>query len=538
MSKKYFKAALAVLATCLMLGGCTDNTTDPTSGFIEGEAELQRSIEASEAAKQTASQESTSQESTSQEETSVDEDAAFLFDYVNGWEFCFCSGAGAWDTTLRVNKDGSFEGVFHDSDMGDSGEGYPNGTFYYSKFTGKFTDVEKVSKYVYEATVTDLTYENTPDEKEIIDEMLYVYSAAYGIADTEKVQFYLPGAQTDELPEGYMEWIRMLHFYAYVGSEFYRDIPEELPFCGLYNIDGEDGFYSYNNSRINRVYLTNKAAFPGLRNTRLDLNDDGTYYCVDKDEAGAYSVINMCFKPQKNLNAYSDTEEFVNHCIYNLMEGATFDDVYYLDYSYRDSTPDMIYLNGETTFMAGWRDGTDENSRYYVGRMMMDGDFAYVYAYSASHDDTLMHGEAGSFFLSSLTRTADPGKISGANTEKLAHKITGIVIANGADPTSLLVDEVKWVTWGDKEMMEKYGLTDEDMTDDYAIVEDDGNYKVYQMSERCPIYVQFPQEGPFCEFQTKAGFRQKLSGRTYGYLMELYLDENNVITYAYEPYTP
>jgi hypothetical protein len=198
----------------------------------------------------------------------------------------------------------------------------------------------------------------------------------------------------------------------------------------------------------------------------------------------------------------------------------------------------MIFMNGEMTFMAGWTSETNEDTRYYVARMMLLGDFVYVYAYSAAENDALMHSEAGSFYLSSLTLTADSKGISSANQEKVARKITGIVIANGADPTSLLVDEVLWVSWGDEEMRKKYGLTDDDMANDYAIVEDDGNYKVYQMSERCPIYVQFPEEGPFCEFQTKAGFRQKLSGRTYGYLMELYLDENNVITYSYEPYTP
>lgn len=535
MQRRFLAKAVAALALSLMLCGCSDHKTDidPTAGFVEDEMTIQASLDAKKA-----SSESVEAESTTPPEEEVTDDAAYLFDYVHGWDFSFCSGAGGWSTDMQINADGSFAGIFHDSELGMTGPGYENGSMYYCKFSGKFTDVVKLSKYVYEAKVTDLTYENEPDETEIIDEVQYIYSGAYGISETEKVQFYLPGAQTAELPEEYMDWVKPLYFHAYVGNDFYWDVPEELPFCGIYGVDNENGFFSVNSSGTNRVFVTNKASFPGLQNEVMEVSDDGTYYCVDRASTGMYSVINMCFKPQKELNPYSYPEEYVNHCIYNLMEGQSFADVYYLDYSFRDSTPDMIFMNGEMTFMAGWTSGTNEDTRYYVARMMLLGDFAYVYAYSAAENDALMHSEAGSFYLSSLTLTADSKGISSANQEKVARKITGIVIANGADPTSLLVDEVKWVTWGDKEMMEKYGLTDEDMTDDYAIVEDDGNYKVYQMSERCPIYVQFPEEGPFREFQTKAGFRQKLSGRTYGYLMELYLDENNVITYAYEPYTP
>ena len=37
-------------------------------------------------------------------------------------EFLFMSGAGAWSTQLSLNRDGSFTGVFHDSEMGDRAE--------------------------------------------------------------------------------------------------------------------------------------------------------------------------------------------------------------------------------------------------------------------------------------------------------------------------------------------------------------------------------------------------------------------------------
>ena len=53
-----------------------------------------------------------------------------VFERLDGSTFYFLSGAGAWSTELVVSPDGSFTGYYHDTDMGDSGAGYPNGTRY------------------------------------------------------------------------------------------------------------------------------------------------------------------------------------------------------------------------------------------------------------------------------------------------------------------------------------------------------------------------------------------------------------------------
>ena len=45
-------------------------------------------------------------------------------------EFVFSSGAGAWRTAIVLNQDGSFNGAYLDSDMGDRGNDYPKGTHY------------------------------------------------------------------------------------------------------------------------------------------------------------------------------------------------------------------------------------------------------------------------------------------------------------------------------------------------------------------------------------------------------------------------
>ena len=45
-------------------------------------------------------------------------------------EFFFRSGAGAWRTIITLNRDGTFTGSYLDSEMGESGEGYPHGSAY------------------------------------------------------------------------------------------------------------------------------------------------------------------------------------------------------------------------------------------------------------------------------------------------------------------------------------------------------------------------------------------------------------------------
>ncbi len=34
------------------------------------------------------------------------------------YSFVFCSGAGGWSTDFEIEKDGSFKGAYHDSEMG------------------------------------------------------------------------------------------------------------------------------------------------------------------------------------------------------------------------------------------------------------------------------------------------------------------------------------------------------------------------------------------------------------------------------------
>lgn len=151
--------------------------------------------------------------------------------------FSFSSGVGAWGTILAIHEDGSFEGDYHDMDMGDSGEGYPDGTMYYCNFSGQFSDLVKEDEFTYWTRVESMELEKEPGTSEIIDGIRYIYSEPYGLDSAENILFYLPGTPVENLPEEFVDWMRCTAFY---GGE-----PTELTFTGLYNEASQAGFSSY-----------------------------------------------------------------------------------------------------------------------------------------------------------------------------------------------------------------------------------------------------------------------------------------------------
>lgn len=159
-----------------------------------------------------------------------------LSDYV----FEFSSGVGAWSTDLRIYENGTFKGHYRDADMGDTGEGYADGTLYVCSFTGKFGGLEKVDDFTYKMKLESLTFEEEPNKEEIIDNVRNVYSTAYGIDDGEDFYLYLPGAEFSGLPESYRGWVN--NFYEWVKDSYEEG---KLPFYGLYNEKTGDGFSSY-----------------------------------------------------------------------------------------------------------------------------------------------------------------------------------------------------------------------------------------------------------------------------------------------------
>lgn len=169
-------------------------------------------------------------------QTTAPEVRSFDFSSLEGWEFTFSSGAGAWRTVMTVNPDGSFQGSWTDVNNV-SGQGY-DFEKHWCDFTGQFTQPEFVEAGQWSLQIQNLQYAEAVGREELRwDGGKYVAGTAYGLTDTEKFYLYLPGKPLSELPESFLSWAGLM------GSA-----PEDrlLPFYGLYNVDQEFGFFSQN----------------------------------------------------------------------------------------------------------------------------------------------------------------------------------------------------------------------------------------------------------------------------------------------------
>lgn len=169
---------------------------------------------------------------------SAPDPSAELFAQLNGKSFEFTSGVGGWGTELTFGPNGTFEGFHHDSEMGETGYGYPEGTVYICDFSGRFSDAVKVDDFTWSIHLKDINLDRTPGETKIEEGLRYVYSDPYGLDNGDLFYIYLPGRSTADLPERYMDCVYMACGW-WDGS-----IPSSLPFWGLYNVGGEAGFFS------------------------------------------------------------------------------------------------------------------------------------------------------------------------------------------------------------------------------------------------------------------------------------------------------
>ena len=201
-------------------------------------------------------------------------------------DFTFSSGAGAWETRLNIRPDGSFSGEYWDMDMGSTGDGYPNGTQYGNTFTGTFTDLKKVNDYTWSMKLGEINYTYEIGKEEILDQILYSYTEAYGLDGANEVDIYLPGAPVDELPEEFLQW---------ACSNYDRLEAEEngLPCYGLYNVEGAEGFSGYDSVDTAKTYVENtekaaKELEDSLQNDSLsqgDMNEKSQELYEDWDDA-------------------------------------------------------------------------------------------------------------------------------------------------------------------------------------------------------------------------------------------------------------
>lgn len=214
------------------LWGCGDNTTPTTETTQEATTTEEVTTEA--ATTETTTEATEDAESTVQD--SGETESTGVLPISEAVDMTFASGVGGWATELTLNPDGSFNGKYHDSEMGDIGDDYPDGSMYIATFTGHFSDIKKVNDYTYSMKLSDINVEEK--EEKIEDGIRYIPGDVYGISDGDTFYFYTKDAPIAELSEDFLSW-RMA-----TTSEAQQSA-DTLSGYGLYNEKEGCGFYTY-----------------------------------------------------------------------------------------------------------------------------------------------------------------------------------------------------------------------------------------------------------------------------------------------------
>lgn len=220
--------------------------------------------------------------------------------------YTFSSGAGGWATILTINEDGTFAGEYHDSDMGNTGSNYPNGTVQICEFSGKFSTPLKIDSYTYFTRLESIELKNEPGTEYYEEGTRFINSDPYGFDNANGFLIYMPGAPIASLPEGFLSW-----------SGLDTRIRTTTPsgYYGLYNVGGQEGFtaledntiwnqsyaYTYGTSRsvlLPSYYSVSHLTFwpdsDGAATIILTFNwetDDQTQFnAVDTISGGAYTI--------------------------------------------------------------------------------------------------------------------------------------------------------------------------------------------------------------------------------------------------------
>ena len=148
-------------------------------------------------------------------------------------EMYFSSGAGGWATVLAINPNGTFYGEYHDSEMGVTGDDFPNGTYYRCSFTGQFSTPIPLDQYTYISTVENLDIKTPVGEVTYKEGVKYENTTPYGLENAKEVVFYLPGAPANTLSDSFLTWVTP-HYS--VGDS----LPDGV--YGMYSFNDEAGF--------------------------------------------------------------------------------------------------------------------------------------------------------------------------------------------------------------------------------------------------------------------------------------------------------
>ena len=151
-----------------------------------------------------------------------------------------CRSCCGWRTVLWLNRDGTFTGEYSDSEMGEQGDDYPNGSYYVCRFSGRFEIGEQIDDHSYSLTLATLIAEQSVGTEWIEDGVRYVASGPYGLIDPmgEKecrdFVFCLPELPADQLGEDFRIW-----------WPYFTENKTTLSCYAILNTTAGTGFFTY-----------------------------------------------------------------------------------------------------------------------------------------------------------------------------------------------------------------------------------------------------------------------------------------------------
>ena len=148
-------------------------------------------------------------------------------------EWTYSSGVGGWFTSMKIQPDGTFAGQYHDSEMGEMGDDFPDGTVYGCLFHGRLSMAGQADGNAWRVHVDSVELDEGQVPEAIEDGIRYVTCDPAGVVAGHDMTLYLPGTPVSDLPEGFQFW-------AFAANGGWG--AEALPCYGLYDEQADTGF--------------------------------------------------------------------------------------------------------------------------------------------------------------------------------------------------------------------------------------------------------------------------------------------------------
>ena len=116
------------------------------------------------------------------------------------------TSSGTWSTRVTILPDGTFTGVYTDTNTEATGTDYPKGTAHTCSFSGRFTHIKQRDEYTFTMSVSDISTEHTTGEKWVKDGTLYIGADPYGFETGSEFELYLPGKPAENLSWNFLNW--------------------------------------------------------------------------------------------------------------------------------------------------------------------------------------------------------------------------------------------------------------------------------------------------------------------------------------------